>query len=263
MVKDKFLKVSSDLCALISAISTENEKEVNITNLKNISLNKLDQIKTLKNIISSMQAKFAEERMHPNATQNYRLASIQNIDNLFSGAIESENAKLRKSIFESDFIEAIITLPNQFFLNSKDFYCVFVLNLNKDKNKKNKIQIIDATCCYEAIEPNKEKCKKIAYEQINKIVNVLGDFKTKDYNFNSYILRSKVCNLCDFCIYEIKIFKRCKGQNKYEEQLLIKTSLPIQQYFDKFLKNDYEGFVVDENNIKSGYTVMILDEFAK
>ncbi len=265
MDKHSILNVSTDLKALVLAIGSNNTKEININNLENISLNNFEQMKLLKSFVDSVKAKNADRLdTNFNETQNFKFISLQSVDNLFMGAIDSEISNLRKSILESDLIEAIIALPNQIFSNDKGFYCLFVLNVNKDVKKRGKIQIIDASCCYKETERAGEKCKEISNNQINEIVKVLNENKTQKYDFNDFILRSKICNLNDFCIYEIEMIKSDKCNERTDEnyeKLLIKTTLPVQEYFDKFLKDDYAGFIIDEEKIKIGYEIMIFDEF--
>ncbi len=265
MDKNSILNVSTDLKALVLAICSNNAKEINIGNLENISLNNVEQMKSLKSFVDSVKAKNADRLdTNFNETQNFKFISLQSVDNLFMGEIDSEISNLRKSILESDLIEAIIALPNQMFSNDKGFYCLFVLSVNKDVEKRGKIQIIDASCCYKETEKAGEKCKEISNNQINEIVKVLNEYKTQKYDFNDFILRSKVCNLDNFCIYEIEMFKGDKCDERTDEnyeKLLIKTTLPVQEYFDKFLKDDYAGFIIDEEKTKIGYEIMIFDEF--
>ena len=111
-----------------------------------------------------------------------RMAIIQNGSSLFSGDAGSGPSEIRRHIIENDWLEAIIQLPNDSFYNTGIATYVWVITKAKPRERKGKVQLIDASKCCEARRKsigNKrvditEACREL-------IVKAYGDFKTRNY----------------------------------------------------------------------------------
>ena len=77
-----------------------------------------------------------------------RAAIIENGSPLFSGGTSSGESQIRRWMLEHDLIEAIIALPTDLFYNTAIQTFVWVLSKNKRKERKGKIQLIDASSIY-------------------------------------------------------------------------------------------------------------------
>lgn len=73
-----------------------------------------------------------------------RLAIVFNGSPLFSGGAESGESNIRKWVIENDWLEAIVALPEQMFYNTGIATYIWVLNNRKSRERKGKIQLIDA-----------------------------------------------------------------------------------------------------------------------
>ena len=111
-----------------------------------------------------------------------RMAIIQNGSSLFSGDAGSGPSEIRRHIIENDWLEAIIQLPNDSFYNTGIATYVWVITKAKPRERKGKVQLIDASKCCEA------RRKSIGNKRVDiseaaraLIVKAYCDFKTKSY----------------------------------------------------------------------------------
>lgn len=76
---------------------------------------------------------------------NGRAAIIENGSPLFTGGTASGESQIRRWMLESDLIEAIIALPTDLFYNTGIATYIWVLSKDKRKERKGKVQLIDAS----------------------------------------------------------------------------------------------------------------------
>lgn len=77
-----------------------------------------------------------------------RAAIIENGSPLFNGDTASGESQIRRWLLESDLIEAIIALPTDLFYNTGIQTYVWILSKNKRKERKGKVQLINAAEIY-------------------------------------------------------------------------------------------------------------------
>ena len=82
--------------------------------------------------------------------QNGKMAIIQNGSPLFSGDAGSGPSEIRRYILENDWLDAIIQLSTDMFMNTGISTYIWVLNKTKPDYRTDKVQLIDASHCYEA-----------------------------------------------------------------------------------------------------------------
>ena len=78
-----------------------------------------------------------------------KMAIIQNGSPLFSGDAESGPSEIRRYIIENDYLDAIIQLSTDMFMNTGISTYIWVLNKNKPAHRQGKVQLIDASSCAE------------------------------------------------------------------------------------------------------------------
>lgn len=111
-----------------------------------------------------------------------RMAIIQNGSSLFTGDAGSGQSEIRKYLIENDWLDAIIQLPNNSFYNTGIATYVWIINKDKPENRKQKIQLIDASkCCVKRDKPIGNKRNDISEKSRAMIVKAYGEFITKDY----------------------------------------------------------------------------------
>ena len=85
---------------------------------------------------------------------NGKMAIIQNGSPLFSGDAGSGPSNIRQYILENDWLDAIIQLSTDQFMNTGISTYIWVLSKDKPDYRTGKVQLIDASHCYESRRKN-------------------------------------------------------------------------------------------------------------
>jgi type I restriction enzyme M protein len=94
-----------------------------------------------------------------------------------SGSRSSNKEKeVRKAFVEADLIEAVILLPENLFYNTTAAGIVLLLNANKPEERKNQIQLINASAYFVKLKPK----NYLTDEGIDAIANVFNQWKTEE-----------------------------------------------------------------------------------
>ena len=107
-----------------------------------------------------------------------RVAIVMNGSPLFTGDAGSGESEIRRWILENDWLEAIVAMPEQLFYNTGIPTYVWVLTNRKPKNRKNKVQLIDATTIWTPMRKSLgDKRREISTDQIVEITQLFESFK--------------------------------------------------------------------------------------
>ena len=116
-----------------------------------------------------------------------RIGIVFNGSPLFSGGTGSGPSEIRKWIIENDMLEAIIAMPDQLFYNTGISTYIWIVTDRKSKERKGKVQLINATGADKEDKDNPfyskmlrslgNKRKEIHEEAIKLITEIYGDFK--------------------------------------------------------------------------------------
>ena len=110
-----------------------------------------------------------------------RAAIISNGSPLFTGATASGESQIRRWMLESDLIEAIIALPTDLFYNTGIQTYVWILSKNKRKERKGKIQLIDASSIYHKLRKSLgNKKNEFTPEDRKKITELYANFEENE-----------------------------------------------------------------------------------
>ena len=74
-----------------------------------------------------------------------RIAIVMNGSPLFTGDAGSGESEIRRWILKKDWLDAIIALPDQIFYNTPISTYIWILTNKKAKEKRGKVQLIDAS----------------------------------------------------------------------------------------------------------------------
>ena len=111
-----------------------------------------------------------------------RAAIIENGSPLFSGGTASGESQIRRWMLENDLIEAIIALPTDLFYNTGIATYIWVLSKNKRRERKGKIQLIDASGFYNKLRKALgDKKNEISPENRSEITKLYADFAENEY----------------------------------------------------------------------------------
>lgn len=110
-----------------------------------------------------------------------RIGIVLNGSPLFTGGAGSGESDIRKYMFENDLVEAIIGLPNDMFYNTGIGTYIWILSNNKAKERKGKVQLIDASSFWVKMRKSLgSKRKELSAQDIADITNLYGDFSEKN-----------------------------------------------------------------------------------
>jgi len=111
-----------------------------------------------------------------------RAAIIENGSPLFSGGTSSGESQIRRWLLENDYIEAIIQLPTDMFYNTGIATYIWVLSKNKRKERKGKLQLIDASSFKHTLRKSLgNKRNEITPEDRAIITKLYADFTENEY----------------------------------------------------------------------------------
>jgi type I restriction enzyme M protein len=118
-----------------------------------------------------------------------RLAIVFNGSPLFTGSAGSGESEIRRWIIENDWLEAIVGMPDQLFYNTGIATYVWVVTNRKPRNRKGKVQLIDATSFFVKMRKSLgNKRNEIGDgvngkpDQIGEITRIYGDFEEGEYS---------------------------------------------------------------------------------
>jgi type I restriction enzyme M protein len=123
-----------------------------------------------------------------------RLAIVFNGSPLFTGDAGSGESDIRRWIIESDWLETIVALPTEMFYNTGIATYIWILTNRKRRERRGKVQLINATDLYVKMRKNLgNKRNELSEENIAEIVDLYGDltrngrsklFDNRDFGFN-------------------------------------------------------------------------------
>ncbi|MDD4819290.1 MAG: class I SAM-dependent DNA methyltransferase [Flavobacteriales bacterium] len=188
-----------------------------------------------------------------------RMAIIQNGSPLFKGDAGSGESNIRGYLLEKDWLEAIIQLPNDLFYNTGIATYVWVVCKNKSEERAGKVQLIDASKCFEKLrKPLGNKRVEITSSCRDLIMEAYRNFSDWSYTSESNSelkVESKIKDCEDFKFTKVFINRPLRlkyvdlampedtEKLKKEELTLLKNVIALyQKQFKDTTVNDLEFF---------------------
>lgn len=127
-----------------------------------------------------------------------RIAEVHNGSSLFTGDAGSGESNARRFMIENDLVEAIIALPENMFYNTNMATYIWVLSNRKQKHRKGRIQLIDATGMKTVLKRNmgKKNCM-LSSDACREIVRIFIDMEPSE--------NSKILDNSEFGYYRVNI----------------------------------------------------------
>jgi type I restriction enzyme M protein len=201
-----------------------------------------------------------------------RLGIVFNGSPLFSGGAGSGTSDIRKWIIENDMLEAIIAMPDQLFYNTGISTYVWIVTDRKSKERKGKVQLINATGGDKDDKDNPyytkmlrslgNKRKEIHDKAINYITEIYSEFKETPY--------CKIFDNEDFGYRRItverpkrntkgKIENDKKGNQIPDAELRDFENVPLKEDVTKYFKSEVLPHLpdswIDNSKTKIGYEI--------
>ena len=97
---------------------------------------------------------------------------------LFSGDAGSGESNVRKYVFDHDWVEAIVQMPQQEFFNTGITTYLWIFNKNKPKERENLVALIDGSKGWSQLKKSKgDKRREMTQANRDEIVKALVEFK--------------------------------------------------------------------------------------
>lgn len=113
--------------------------------------------------------------------QNGIAVEVHNGSTLFSGDAGSGESNIRKYIFDHDWVEAIIQMPQNEFFNTGIYTYLWIMNKQKPFERKDKVALIDGSKLWRLLKKAKgDKRREMTEEHRSEIVKTLTEFKPSD-----------------------------------------------------------------------------------
>lgn len=106
---------------------------------------------------------------------------VHNGSTLFSGDAGGGESNIRKYIFDHDWVEAIIQMPQNEFFNTGIYTYLWIMNKNKSEDRRNKVALIDGSNGWTLLKKSKgDKRREMRPEHRQAIVDALIAFEPSD-----------------------------------------------------------------------------------
>ena len=201
-----------------------------------------------------------------------KMAIIQNGSPLFSGDAGSGPSNIRQYILENDWLDCIIQLSTDMFMNTGISTYIWVLSKNKPAHRAGKVQLIDASHCFEPRRKSigtkrndiTDACRELIVTAYGEFANgkVYGDkngiyceskvFESVEFGYNKIVVerpqRDEAGNI---------ILKR--GKPVPDTSLRDTENVPLVQDIDAYFAREVLPYApdawIDHSKTKVGYEI--------
>lgn len=201
-----------------------------------------------------------------------KMAIIQNGSPLFSGDAGSGPSNIRQYILENDWLDCIIQLSTDMFMNTGISTYIWVLSKDKPAHRAGKVQLIDASHCFEPRRKSigtkrndiTDACRELIVTAYGEFANgkVYGDkngiyceskvFESVEFGYNKIVVerpqRDEAGNV---------IMKR--GKPVPDTSLRDTENVPLVQDIDAYFAREVLPYApdawIDHSKTKVGYEI--------
>lgn len=201
-----------------------------------------------------------------------KMAIIQNGSPLFSGDAGSGPSNIRQYILENDWLDCIIQLSTDMFMNTGISTYIWVLSKDKPAHRAGKVQLIDASHCFEPRRKSigtkrndiTDACRELIVTAYGEFANgkVYGDkngiyceskvFESVEFGYNKIVVerpqRDEAVNI---------LLKR--GKPVPDTSLRDTENVPLVQDIDAYFAREVLPYApdawIDHSKTKVGYEI--------
>ena len=213
---------------------------------------------------------FLQHMISKMESQGSRIGVVFNGSPLFTGDSGSGESEIRKWIIENDWLECIVSLPDQLFFNTGISTYVWIVTNNKKSNRKGKIQLIDGSSFYKSMKKSLgDKRKYVDDTQRKKIVQTYENFEENEFSkiFDNNFFGYTKLTINQPKIENGQVVRDKKGNPKPDSKLRDYERVPlsedIEQYFTQEVEPHLPNSWIDFNKSKVGYEINFTKYFYK
>ena len=203
---------------------------------------------------------------------NGKMAIIQNGSPLFSGDAGSGPSEIRRYILENDWLDCIVQLSTDMFMNTGISTYIWICSKNKPAYREGKVQLIDASHCYEPRRKSigtkrndiTDKCRELIVEAYGSFQNcaVYGDksgiyceskiFETVEFGYNKIVVERPMRDENGKIILK-------NGKHIADASLRDTENVPLVEDIDRYFEREVlpyaEDAWIDKKKTKVGYEI--------
>ena len=207
-----------------------------------------------------------------------RMAIVHNGSPLFTGDAGSGPSEIRRYILENDWLDAIVQLSTDQFYNTGITTYLWILSKDKPEYRQGKVQLIDASNCYEKRRKSiGSKRNDITERCRNLIVKAYGDYECRLYEDEGISCESKIFDTVKFGYNKIVVESPLldekgkivlKGKKPVADPQKRDTeNVPLDEDIDAYFKREVLPYNpqawIDKNKTKVGYEIPFTRYFYK
>lgn len=192
-----------------------------------------------------------------------RIGIVFNGSPLFTGDSGSGESEIRRWIIENDWLECIISLPDQLFFNTGISTYVWVLTNKKEERRKGKIQLIDGSSFYSNMKKSLgSKRKYIPEDKRNELFEMYHSFEEGKYSkifdnefFGYTKVRIEQPEVDGNGVIQRKKNGDPKSDTSKRDYERIPLTEDIEEYFNREVKPHLPDSWMDEGYQQVGYEI--------
>jgi len=213
----------------------------------------------LQHMISKMESKGS------------RIGIVFNGSPLFTGDSGSGESEIRRWIIENDWLECIVSLPDQLFFNTGISTYIWVVNNKKSERRKGKVQLIDGSFFFKQMKKSLgNKRKEITEGNRNTILENYLNFEENEYSKiypNEFFGYTKVTIEQPLLDDDGNVVTDKKGNPKPDSKKRDYERVSLEQdigdYYEREVKPHLPNSWMDRNKDKVGYEINFTKYFYK
>jgi len=199
-----------------------------------------------------------------------RIGIVLNGSPLFTGDSGSGESEIRKWIIENDWLECIVSLPDQMFFNTGISTYIWIVTNKKPERRKGKVQLINGSSFFKQMRKSLgSKRKEITEENRNIILEHYLNFEENEYSKiypNEFFGYTKV-TIEQPLMNNDTIVKDKDGNPKPDTTKIDYERVPltddIDAYFEREVKPHLPDSWMDRTKDKVGYEINFSKYFYK
>tara|TARA_B100002052_G_scaffold67296_1_gene60632 strand:- start:4551 stop:6263 length:1713 start_codon:yes stop_codon:yes gene_type:complete len=203
-------------------------------------------------------------------TQGSRIGIVFNGSPLFTGDSGSGESEIRKWIIENDWLESVVSLPDQLFFNTGISTYIWIVTNKKNLQRKGKVQLIDGSSFYKSMKKSLgSKRKFIDDSQREQLLQTYQNFEENEFSKifdNDFFGYTKV-TIEQPKVENGEIIRDKKGNPKPDSKLRDYERVPlsedIEEYFSREVEPHLPNSWIDFDKSKEGYEINFTKYFYK
>ena len=191
-----------------------------------------------------------------------RIGVVFNGSPLFSGDSGSGESEIRKWVIENDWLECIVSLPNNLFFNTGITTYMWIVTNNKKPHRKGKVQLINCESFFKVMKKKLgEKRKELDESLREKILHLHSNFQENEYSkiFENDFFGYNRIQIEQPKVEDGVVVRDKKGNPKPDSKLKDIERIPlnddIEEYYSREVKPHLPNSWINFDKTLKGYEI--------